>query len=825
MSTLPTPDDPFLARAAECRARGMSWEAAAVALDADPDDLRDQTRTAGPAYRRHYLAARRDVTEEACAEALFALRRELRSGDEKVRRFAADIILKLRMTQIRHHQKVKPDRPAVAPATPANKASPAAEYAAYLDSKTDDELAQLAAEMFPEKSWGIVKKGKAMAAPSGETRADEPPVPPGTSAADLEPLPVREFEATETRADGDGYFSRMNAFPVTGSAMRMLAVVLCAALVTGAVAAEPKRNPFRDGSGVATAEPPPAPKPDPTKRGPRVLRAADAGVGRLVPDATFTDLAGKGGALADFKASKFLVVAFTDTGCPLCKKYAPTLARLERAFGPKGVAFLFVNPTASDAPADIRKAVAAHGFAGRTVHDAKGTLTAALGATSTTEVVVLDAARSVVYRGAVDDQYGIGYALDAPRNSYLATALADLLADKQPTVAATTAPGCELDTPPAPATAVTYHGRVERLVGQRCVECHRAGGSAPFALETYEQVVARKGAMRRAVEDRAMPPWFAAPPAAGSHSPWLTDRSLPPADRADLLAWLGGDLKKGDPADAPLPRRFASGWLIGNPDAVFEIPRPIAVKAEGVMPYQHAEVETTFDDDRWVQAVEVQPTAREVVHHVLVFAGKKGDVTRGEAQGFFAVYVPGNNTLIYPDDYAKKLPKGAVLRFQIHYTPNGKAASDRSRVGVVFAKGPPKHEVRVAGIANAAFTIPPGAAAHKIEARVPVPWDVRVLAFFPHAHLRGKAARYEARFADGTTTTLLDVPHYDFNWQLTYRYAEPVRVPRGSSLLYTAWYDNSDKNPANPDPKKAVRWGPQTSDEMHLGYVEFVIDR
>lgn len=613
--------------------------------------------------------------------------------------------------------------------------------------------------------------------------------------------------------------------------MRPTAFLLLAALATGVVADEPKRNPFRDGTGKASPEPPPTPLTTPVRQGPRILKPADVGIGRLVPDVGFTDITGKVGKLSDYKGSKLLVVAFTDTGCPLCKKYAPTLARIEKEYARRGVAVLFVNPTSSDTPKDIKAVIADHGFQGRYVHDTGGKLAAAFGVKSTTEVFVLDPARSMVYRGAVDDQYGLAYSLDAPRNHYLATALDRLLAGQQPIVAATTAPGCELEAKEQPATDLTYHSRIERIVQSNCVECHRSGGVAPFALETYEQVVARRGAIRRAVDGGTMPPWFAAAPAKGEHSPWLNDRSLAPADKADLLAWLAGDRKKGNPADAPLPRTYPSEWLIGKPDVVFQIPQPVAVKATGTMPYQKATVETNFEEDRWVQAMEVQPTAREVVHHVLIHVVQKDRLRllgRGEedgTQGFFAIYVPGNNTLIYPDGYAKKLPKGASLRFQIHYTPNGKATTDQTRVAMVFAKQPPRHEVRVAGIVNSKFEIPAGAANHEVDAKISIPWNVKILAFVPHMHLRGKAARYELRQADGTTKVLLDVPRYDFNWQLLYRFADPVAAPRGSSLTFTAWFDNSSANPANPDATKPVRWGQQTTEEMHLGYVEYVIDR
>jgi thiol-disulfide isomerase/thioredoxin len=609
----------------------------------------------------------------------------------------------------------------------------------------------------------------------------------------------------------------------------MRAVVFALLLAGAAVAQEPKKNPFRDGSGGGNPESKavPAKKADPIKIGPKLIQHGEAGVNVLVPDLAFTDLAGKGGKLSDFKQSKLLVVAFTDVGCPVSKKYGPTLAKLEKELADKNVAFLFIDPIAADEPADLKKAVADRGFAGRTVHDKDGTLAAGFGATTTTEVFLLDAARTVRYRGAIDDQYGVGYSRETPTRNYLSAAIADVLAGKNAVTAATTAPGCELSVKRGPAADITYHARIERIVQANCIECHRKGGAAPFPLETYEQVSSRKAVLKRVVDGGTMPPWFATPPAKGEHSPWMNDRSLAAADKADLLAWLNGDLKKGDPADAPLPRDFASGWLIGKPDATFQLPKPVAIKATGTMPYQNIAVDTNFDEERWVQAIEVQPTAREVTHHVLVFAATKGQPRAvGEGQGFFAVYVPGNNTLIYPEGFAKKLPKNATLHFQIHYTPNGTATEDQTKIGLIFAKGPPKHEIRVSAMVNNKFEIPPGADNHKVEGAIPyVPFDAKGLAFFPHAHLRGKAARFELRTPDGTTTTLLDVPHYDFNWQLEYRRAEPVTIPRGSRLTYTAWYDNSEKNPANPDPQKTVKWGQQTFEEMHLGYFEYYLDR
>jgi hypothetical protein len=271
--------------------------------------------------------------------------------------------------------------------------------------------------------------------------------------------------------------------------------------------------------------------------------------------------------------------------------------------------------------------------------------------------------------------------------------------------------------------------------------------------------------------------------------------------------------------------------MIGQPDAVVQIANPIEVKAEGTMPYQVAIVETNFPDDKWVRGFEIQPTAREVVHHVLVFTQEPGSRSGrprfpgedNDGAGFFAFYVPGNSHVIYPDGFAKLLPAGAKLRFQIHYTPNGNATRDQLKLGMVFAPQPPEHIVHVAGISNHRLSIPPGAAHHAETAVIPIPTEVKLLGFMPHMHVRGAAFRFEAILPDGTVRTMLDVPHYDFNWQITYRYEEPVTLPQGAKLRATGWFDNSANNPANPDPTKTVPWGQQTFEEMMLGYVEFYL--
>ncbi len=578
----------------------------------------------------------------------------------------------------------------------------------------------------------------------------------------------------------------------------------------------------------------PSPKAS-LRQGPQPLRPGERGVGRFLADAAFMDLAGNSHQLSSFAKERAIVVAMTSTSCPLSQKYFPTLAKLVESYARHGVKWVLVNPQPTDKIDQMQ--TAAKSLAGRALYvpDPDGALARTVGALTTADVVVLDASRTVVYHGAIDDQYGIGYAVDAPRHRYLADALDAVLAGKQPHVAATTAPGCELNPASALAAEVpmTYHNRISRIVQANCVECHREGGVAPFSLTTHDDVAGHSAMIKQVVEQGWMPPWFASPPEDSPDdqpSLWANDRSLAAADKADLLSWIDAGKPLGDAGDAPQVRSWESGWLIGKPDAVFEFAEPVPVKATGVIPYQSVLVETKLTEDKWVQAIEVQPGNRAVVHHMLIYLqpiGRKEstkiDDLLDEIGGFWGVYVPGNATLSYPPGFARRLPKGYRLRCQVHYATNGTETSDRSRIGVIYAKQPPKHEVHVVGLANLKISIPPGARNHREEASLRIPANIQILSLLPHMHLRATSCRYRVVGDDGQSRLLLDIPRYDSNWQLLYRYFEPQPVARGEYLKFAVSYDNSNQNPANPDPTQVVHWGRQRSDEMHLGYVEYYI--
>jgi len=534
------------------------------------------------------------------------------------------------------------------------------------------------------------------------------------------------------------------------------------------------------------------------KEAPKILAPGETRLHHRIDDVSFTPSDGKLSRLSDY-SGKAIVIAFTSPTCPVALRYRPRLTELTERFKGK-VEFLIINSKA----------------------DSNTAITAALFPSSTTEVFLLDAARTVLYRGAVDDQYGLGYQLDAPRHTFLVDAIGSLLASRPIATPATTAPGCEIEgkTNPKPSP-ITFHSRISRIIQYNCQECHRPGEPAPFNLLTYDDAKSHAKTIKRVVERKIMPPWFA----EGGH--WANDRRLSDADRNDLLAWIAAGSPEGDPSHAPLARTWETGWRIGKPDAVFEVPRPIKVAAQGAMPYQEVVVLTGLPEDKWVKAVEIRTSQPQVTHHILVFevypSGHPRDAkTRPNhlagLAGYFAGMVPGQGHIVFPENTAKFLPKGAGLRFQIHYTPNGAACEDKPKIGLLYADVPPKHEVLTRSVATTRFLIPANESNYAVTATKTFTEPTRIFSFNAHSHVRGKAFKYELVMPDGARTTLLDLPHYDFNWQIEYRLKEPLDVPIRSKLVVTAWYDNSKDNPANPDPNKDIGWGDQTWDEMMIGY-------
>jgi hypothetical protein len=389
----------------------------------------------------------------------------------------------------------------------------------------------------------------------------------------------------------------------------------------------------------------------------------------------------------------------------------------------------------------------------------------------------------------------------------------------------------------AQTRTVTYHEDVVPVLQNRCQGCHRPGEAAPFSMLTYRDTRPWASAMKRAVVSRQMPPWHADP----SVGHFKNDRRLTQAEIDTISAWADNGAPEGDRNKAPAPLSFLEGWNIGAPDKILEMPTAFNVPATGTIDYQWIVMPTGLDKDTWIEGVEVRPGDRSVVHHVIAFyrrPGSKwlvdakpgvptpkgsGDSEAGMSDGAIGGYVPGLPANKLAPGRAILLPAGSDIVLQVHYSATGKATTDQTKVGIVFARQGVVERSFQIGLANATFVIPPGEANYPVDAQTTVDSDVRVVGFTPHMHLRGKSFEFRAVFPDGTREVLLRVPKYDFNWQLTYDLAEERVFPKGTKFEATAVFDNSPNNKFNPDPQASVRFGDQTWDEMMVGFIDIAI--
>ena len=411
--------------------------------------------------------------------------------------------------------------------------------------------------------------------------------------------------------------------------------------------------------------------------------------------------------------------------------------------------------------------------------------------------------------------------------------------------------------------APTFSKDVAPILHQNCTTCHRPGEIAPMSLLSYKDARPWARAIRDRVAAGTMPPWHADP----AYGQFANDRRLTDDDRDTVVRWVDAGAPEGDPGDLPATPRYADGWQIGQPDAVFTMTEDYPVPAGGTVEYKYFQVQTTFTEDKWIRAIESRPGNRTVVHHIIVFArdpkaapkpaanaqpAPKPPPTFMFAEGmdepenpqaeakkkaplndrpapkqlgaYLGGFAPGQSVRVYAPGTAIKLPAGAVLTFQMHYTTNGTAATDRTKIGVLFADAPPPREVKITALVNQNFTIPAGATSQRIDADVTLTRDVTIWSMLPHTHVRGRRWEYQATYPDGRVETILAVPKYDFNWQTEYVFKEPLKLPKGTKIHSSAWYDNSANNRSNPDPTADVHWGDQTWEEMQFTAIAFTVD-
>lgn len=546
---------------------------------------------------------------------------------------------------------------------------------------------------------------------------------------------------------------------------------------------------------------------------------------RSLPNFRLKDTTGREIAFADFSGKKAIAVVFVGTECPLVNLYVSRLVDLQSEFGPKGLQVLAINSNSQDS----LPAVAAHAKKRRlsfpVLVDPGQKVADLFKAERTPEAFLLDPSGVVHYHGRIDDQYAVGADRRMPQRHDLREAIIDVLAGKAVRLPQTPVAGCFIGREPVAQTQanVTYCKDIAPIVQKHCQECHRPDQVAPFSLLTFEDARDWSATIAEVVKDGRMPPWHADP----KHGQFANDMRLPEPERMLLLTWIEQGCPKGDTKDLPPARVFHDGWGLGKPDLVLTMKDkftvPAVAPAKGIE-YQQFVLPTNFEQDVWVQAVEARPGTRAVVHHMLVYIGDKPAAAERQSgdKDVLVGYVPGSKPSIFPPGLAKRIPKGAKLVLEMHYTANGTEQVDHSSIALVFAKERPKHVFRTRFVSNDKFAVPPKANNHRVLAETRFDKDALILTLSPHMHLRGKSFQFRARYPHGRTDILLSVPRYDFNWQHTYALKDPLHVPAGTQIECVGHFDNSSANPNNPDPLQWVRWGDQSWQEMMLGVVGYI---
>lgn len=521
---------------------------------------------------------------------------------------------------------------------------------------------------------------------------------------------------------------------------------------------------------------------------------------------------------------KATAVVFVGVECPLVKLYSGRLSAYQKKFGDE-FQVIAIDSNRQDSLAEIASFVKDLKVDFPILKDAGNVVADAFGAQRTPQVFLFDAQRKLRYRGAIDDQYTYGQRKREAESHFLADAIATVLDGGEVENTSTESDGCIIGRllEASNDASVTYANQVSRLLNAHCVGCHREGEVAPFSLTDYDEVVGWAEMIAEVTAEKRMPPWHANP----IHGTFSNDISLSKEQIELVQNWVNQGAPFGNAADLPEPPKFEQGWKIGKPDVVIAMSdQPYSVPATGEVPYQYFVVETGFTEDKWIEAAECQIGNRAVVHHIIV--GLKGggrQLTHGQIDSeWITATAPGSPPLVLEEGFAKLIPAGAKLVFQVHYTPNGVAQKDLSKVGFKFADPKKvKQSVGTQEVSNTRFRIPPRAENHEVRASFTFKDDSLILSMFPHMHVRGKSFRYTATYPDGQTEILLDIPRYDFNWQNGYQFPEPKLMPAGTKLDCVAHFDNSEKNFSNPDPSKAVRWGDQTWDEMMIGYFDMAL--
>lgn len=543
--------------------------------------------------------------------------------------------------------------------------------------------------------------------------------------------------------------------------------------------------------------------------------------------------------------ARVMVLFWTSFSCPMARQYVPKLRAVQREAKAKGVDIWLINSSPQDDPSDaaiemfarsrrnniapesaledpdaIRSEILRGMVGGIPIlRDDRQLIAKQFGVTRTCEVIAIDMKnKKVFYRGAMDDQLTEGAQKPSAKERYLVNAVEEFLASKPITTPSTSVHGCRITfESEASAKEISYSETIAPMLQKNCVGCHSPGQIGPWVMSSYKKVKGWSAMIEEVLLDRRMPPWHADP----HYGKFANDRSLTVADQSLLIDWIHQGCPRGDGLD-PLTNAAPEvvTWKLGKPDFVVPLPARQEIPATGTLKYLYLDSDFVMPQDAWLRAAVCQADNKRVVHHIIVRVRYPENYKDAPSEAFlFTTWVPGLEQSEFPAGTGMFLPKGATFNFEVHYTTMGEEQTDRSEMGLYLAKEPPAHRLEVRATETRDFELLPGVADTEHFCHYCFKRDTLIYSLSPHMHLRGSWFKFQLLFPDGRRETMLSVPNYDFNWQTSYRLAEPRLVPAGTWMLCTGGHDNSNKNANNPDPAATVRWGLQSWDEMFMGFM------
>lgn len=536
-------------------------------------------------------------------------------------------------------------------------------------------------------------------------------------------------------------------------------------------------------------------------------------------------------------APKAKVLLFLSTDCPVAARYAPRIQELEATYAPQGVQFEALFPNEMETAQGARHYCSDRGYRFEPAIDLGAQKARAYGIDVVPTVVILDENGRKIYVGGIDDNRDPALV----KKRYVAENLDAVLAGRSAKYKVGEPFGCVLmpGKKVVDAKKVDYARHVKPIVDRSCVPCHRSGEVAPFSLAGYENARKWSPMIAKVTADRRMPPWKA----VHGYNEFADENRLTEQEIQLLSDWDKAGAPRGDAKiELPTPTFPSTDWPIGEPDLILSPKTAFKLAADGSDEYRHFVLKTNFSETKWVKAMAVKPGNKQVVHHVIAFLDERGQSHRLDGKdgqegystfggpgivpdGSLGGWAPGLNTQMTPEGMAFELKPGTTVIMEVHYHRTGKPESDTTKLGLYFAKEPIKKAMSLAWLANPRIRIQAGDAASKHEVVFPVPADITTYNAMPHMHLLGKSMRADVEFPDGAIRPLIFVDDWDFNWQMSYAFREPMRIPKGSKVRVRATFDNSERNPNNPSsPPKVVRWGEQTTDEMMLLIVSYTVD-